>query len=241
MVTLSSLLAERRIRRAAPLALLPLLFALASCDKDDWTPPERLSMLPPQPPIGEITPPPQFDACLRQSVLPYDGWGWFRARINGEAYVGPATVTEDPQDSGRYALSYVVWEDETCEVVYSSAITDLSPDPDDPYAGLPWVSPYYACHKGSPPGPTRFPTVRESRVQSFVASDGSHEYSRRYLPDTTDGLTLRIVLDDLDEEAGFVQGRFAAHYLADYTCPDLFYRVPNVYVEDGYFEATIRR
>lgn len=224
---------------AAGAVVLSSLLTAVSCEKDDWSPPGRLSMLPPQPSIEQITRPPELDDCEALNSVLFADHGWFRAKFNGVWYTGTAILEASRDDSSRYTLFYAAWDYEECWTPMSGAINDLSPDPNDPFASLPWVAHFYGCDKGSPPSPTRVPYVREQRTQTFGVAYTDHEYRRRYMPDTTEGLRLQIVIDDFNSSEGFAQGRFAAHYIAGSTCPDLYYVDPEFYIEDGYFEVPV--
>ena len=226
------------LRSHAWLIVVALLFG--ACEKDDWSPPSKLSMAPVPATIDEITYPSQFDGCENWFTYDKSDWGWFRARINGNWYVGVAVLTESADEAGRWHLSYAALDYKECYAAYAGGIGDLSPDSDDPYADLPRPAIFSACVHYPPGHVVRLPNSRESRFQTFRAFNATQR-SFAYLPDTVAGLTLQVVFDDLQPEAGFGQGRFAAHYVADPTCPDIMYPSRDVYVEQGYFEAVIRR
>lgn len=216
-----------------PLALI--LSTMAACEKDEWSPPSALVLPTKQEPILTVSYPSDYGECAEWFHYDRLEWGWFRARINGRWYTGPAALSKSPTEPGRWYLSYIAIDYDDCFGAFIGHVGDLSADPNDPYAGLPWPTDSPGC--GIPPAYP--PIIRKERVQS-LSSHNKNENSESYLPDTTAGLTLQVVIDDLQPLSGFAQGRFVGHYMANPNCPDIRYPYQNIYVEKGYFEAVLR-
>ena len=220
-------------------AAILLCLLLWSCDKDEWSPPQQLKVADAQAPITKINHPSDFATCYGFTTFHPDiEWGWLRVKINGETYRGVASVAEDANYPGRYRLLYFLMNYTACEGFYSGEIRDISLESADEFSHVAWTTEYAACSDSLLGYPPKLAQPREGRTHDISLLNYDIPV-QQFVCDTTPGLATRVWIDDVDPNKGFVQGRFVAHFKADFNCPERSRYLDEVFIEEAYFEANI--
>lgn len=223
---------------------LCLILIVISCKQDDGSnAPTVPWMLSPSEDIQDVNYPADFSTCF--PVHNFDTsvigrLGWAHVVIDEVEYYGNAYYIDYPLGSDRYDIRIFLYNYNTCEGFFSLFFGDTGLSINDPHNGhTEYGFEFSAC------------TIDGIRVQQELPRPGraarldylNHDTSLQLLnPDEDGDRRVRLVLDQVDIERGFVRGRFGGRFTAGEECSDQLRPYGDeALVEYGYFEATAYR